>query len=154
MNVQQATNSALMPPHYFLLAIVWAALFHWTVPGPLLIAPPASFAGVIFVVAGIWIASASSQLFARRGTAIRPFETSSVLVTDGWFRYSRNPMYVAMLAILAGVAMLLGTLTPWLSPALLAVVLKKRFVEREEAMLTEQFGDEYLSYKQQVRRWL
>lgn len=154
MNDRHATKSALLPPHFFLLTIVLAALFHWSVPGPTLMSPPFNFAGAILVLAGIWIASSSSQLFAKRGTAIRPFEKSSVLVTEGWFRYSRNPMYVAMLAILAGIAMLLGSTTPWLAAAMLAAVLKYRFVEQEEAMLEEQFGDEYLRYKLKVRRWL
>jgi protein-S-isoprenylcysteine O-methyltransferase Ste14 len=152
MTPQQSQK--LLPPHYFLLTLLAQAGLHWLVPGPLVVPTPGSYAGAILVILGIWIASSSSQLFARRGTAIRPFEKSSVLVTDGWFRCSRNPMYVAMLMINLGIAVLLGSAIAFLPVALLAWVLRNRFIIAEEKMLAEQFGSDFDAYRQKVRRWI
>jgi protein-S-isoprenylcysteine O-methyltransferase Ste14 len=143
-----------LPPHYFLLTLIAQAGLHTLFPMQTLIPTPYSFGGIVLVAAGIWIASSSSQLFARRGTAIRPFEESSVLVTDGWFHYSRNPMYVALLMINLGIALLLGSASAFLPPVLLALVLRNRFIRVEEKMLADKFGAEYSDYCQRVRRWI
>ena len=92
--------------------------------------------------------------FRRAGTTVQPFDSSSVLVTDGLYHISRNPMYLGMVVILGGVALLLGSLTPFGMLLLFAVLINDQFIRREEQILATQFGQDWLEYKAQVRRWI
>lgn len=83
-----------------------------------------------------------------------PFRESSTLMTDGLYRYTRNPIYVSMVVVLIGFAIAWGSLSPWLVPPLFVAILTRRVIRFEEAMLTETFGEAYLAYCSRVRRWL
>jgi protein-S-isoprenylcysteine O-methyltransferase Ste14 len=98
----------------------------------------------------LWVAG----IFDRAGTTIKPFEESSALVTTGPFRVSRNPVYLGMVLGLLGVAVLAGSLSPFLVIPLFAVLIDRRFIQAEEAQLERTFGASYVAYKSQVRRWL
>jgi len=74
--------------------------------------------------------------------------------TRTMFSYSRNPMYLGMLLLTLGVAVLLGRVMPFMVPALLFLVLSVRCVAHEEQTMTGLFGDEYARYCARVRRWL
>jgi protein-S-isoprenylcysteine O-methyltransferase Ste14 len=73
---------------------------------------------------------------------------------DGVFHFSRNPMYLGFILIVLGVAMLLGTLSPWLVFPPFAWILSCFFVRREEMLLAETFGERWQAYKNVTRRWL
>ena len=88
------------------------------------------------------------------GTVISPFDTPTSLVISGPFRFTRNPMYLAMLLILIGGALAWGTVTPFFVPPIMAWLLATRFIAAEEAALTKVFGADYDEYKGRVRRWL
>ncbi|CAN5312383.1 isoprenylcysteine carboxylmethyltransferase family protein [soil metagenome] len=76
------------------------------------------------------------------------------LTTDGPFRYTRNPGYLALAMIYAGIAVLRNTLWPIvLLPAVLFVI-QREVIGREERYLERTFGEEYLNYKASVRRWV
>ena len=85
---------------------------------------------------------------------MRPFEPSTALVEDGPFRFSRNPMHLGMVLVLAGAFILLGSLSPLFVLPAFVWLLHTRFVVREEAHMERHFGDCYLDYKRRVRRWL
>lgn len=92
--------------------------------------------------------------FRRRKTTIIPFQESTELLTGGLYQYSRNPIYLCMVVLLVGLAMALGSLSPWVVPPLFLGVIGHRFIRHEEAMLTTTFGQAYHVYCQRVRRWL
>ncbi|MCB9877806.1 MAG: isoprenylcysteine carboxylmethyltransferase family protein [Planctomycetes bacterium] len=92
--------------------------------------------------------------FVAVGTGLRPFKPATTLVATGAFRWTRNPMYLGMVVCLAGIAVLLGTVTPLLGPPLLFLVLDRHFVRREEVFLRANLGEPYELYCQRVRRWL
>jgi hypothetical protein len=94
------------------------------------------------------------RVFKERGTTVKPFERSTALVTTGVFALSRNKMYLGMVLILLGVAVLLGTAAPFAVFGPFALWLDVRFIRTEERMLAETFGDDWLSYRSRVRRWL
>ncbi len=75
-------------------------------------------------------------------------------MTDGVFRFSRHPIYFGMVLILLGIALALGSLTPFAVPICLAVFIQFAFVVPEEYDMLEQFGDEYRRYKTNVRQWV
>ncbi len=78
----------------------------------------------------------------------------SSLVVDGPFKYSRNPMYLGMVLALTGLALLLGTVTPWLVIPPFVWLMTVLFVRQEEQTMEKQFGSDYLAYKKKVRRWV
>lgn len=143
-----------MPPHFFLVALLASVLLDMLLPYPDFVEPGLRWSGSVPVLIGFWIAVSSSQRFAAAGTTIRPFERSTSLVTGGWFRWSRNPMYLSMIVILLGVGILLGSLQAFPPALILAPVLHYGFIRREEAMLTAEFGVDYEQYRSRVRRWL
>lgn len=98
----------------------------------------------------VWV----DRLFRRAETTILPFKASTALVTHGPFRFSRNPIYLAMALILAAVAWWLGSATPWLVVPLFVFLIRDLFIRPEEDILAETFGEPYRIYRQQVRRWL
>jgi protein-S-isoprenylcysteine O-methyltransferase Ste14 len=76
------------------------------------------------------------------------------LVQDGPFRYSRNPGYLSLAMIYAGIAILRNALWPIRLLPLVLVVTQRELIEREERYLERTFGEEYLAYKRRVRRWV
>lgn len=143
-----------MPPHFFLVALLGSVALDALLPFADFVEPAFRWAGAVPVLLGLWIAVASSRRFAAAGTTIRPFERSTSLVTDGFFRWSRNPMYLSMIVIMLGVGVLLGSVQAFLPAAVLGPVLHYRFIRKEEAMLKTEFGGQYEGYCSQVRRWL
>ncbi len=95
-----------------------------------------------------------SRLFEVHQTAIKPFEESSALVVEGPFTYSRNPMYLGIVLILLGIAVLFGTATPLLVIPPFVWLITTRFIVKEEEALAQRFGQDYAEYKQRVRRWI
>lgn len=85
---------------------------------------------------------------------MKPFEESSALVTHGVFRISRNPMYLGMTLMLLGIALFLGSVTPFLVVIALPVIFDRVFISPEERMLEETFGDQFREYRKRVRRWI
>ena len=144
----------VLPPVYFFAAIAFALLAHFVFPLDVLIPFGWRFAGLGPLAAGTALNIAADRQFKLRGTTVKPFQSSSALVTDGVFGWSRNPMYLGMVLIVAGVAILLGSVTPWIAVAVLAVLLDRVFIAREETMLAGTFGAAFEDYRARVRRWL
>ncbi len=104
-------------------------------------------------IAGLVLLFAAAARFLKAGTNIPTHRPTTALVTDGLYRYSRNPIYVGLTLIYLGLAAAfasLGTLV--LLPAVIAV-LHVGVIRREERYLEGKFGAAYLDYKARVRRW-
>ncbi len=149
----RASSTPLMPPVYFLAGIVVMIGLDLLLPGARILSFPWTMGGVVPVAAGAALALAAARALKRHQTTIKPFEVSASLVTGGVFGVSRNPIYLGMVLILVGVALLLGALTPFAVCAAFAVLLHYRFVRIEERMLAERFGSEWRRYAARVRRW-
>lgn len=143
-----------MPPVWLFNHILAMLAIHRLLPIAVLIAGPLRWLGLVPLAAGLAIVLYSARLFDRIGTTIKPFEESSALLTGGPYRFTRNPMYLGMLLALAGIAILLGTLSPWFALPLFAAIIDWRFIRPEEAMLRERFGAEFDDYARRVRRWI
>jgi protein-S-isoprenylcysteine O-methyltransferase Ste14 len=90
----------------------------------------------------------------RADTPIDPREPVSNLTMDGPFRYTRNPAYLSMTLLYAGIAILRNALWALMLLPLVLFVIRRDQIEREERYLERTFGEEYLRYKAQVRRWV
>jgi protein-S-isoprenylcysteine O-methyltransferase Ste14 len=76
------------------------------------------------------------------------------LTTEGPFRYTRNPGYLCLAMIYMGIAVLRNSLWAILLLPLVALVIQREVIGREERYLERTFGEEYLDYKRRVRRWV
>lgn len=144
----------IVPPIYFLSALILMAALHLFLPVTRLIAPPFTYLGVLLVVLGLGVAVVAARAFDVVGTPVVPFVKSKVLVTDGLYRITRNPMYLGMVLVLFGAWVLFGTLSPVVPIPIFALIIDRNFVQGEERFLEEIFGEPYREYRRRVRRWL
>jgi len=107
----------------------------------------------ILVAGGALLAWATGR-FAKAGTNVPTDLPATILVTDGPYRLSRNPIYVALTLIYIGLAA--SAASAWGLVLLVPLLITMRYgvIAREEAYLAKKFGDTYLTYKTSVRRWL
>jgi len=145
-------RSRWMPPRFFLLYGLAGTLLHFTLGGPVLLRLP--WLGAAVFLAGLALMLWGARSFARAGTTLKPFERTHALVTSGPYRFTRNPMYVGIVAMLLAVALALGTLAPWLATVLLGLTLQLGFVRHEERALAASLGEPYERYRRSVPRWL
>lgn len=115
---------------------------------------PVAYAGIVAVFLGIIMAAMSAAMFKRAGTGIEPFDEATTLVSGGFYRYSRNPMYLGMFLMLTGAAFLMGSIGAVLPVLIFVAIIRNNFVLGEERFLEASFGQQYLDYKSTVRRWL
>jgi len=144
----------LLPPFVFLGALVVMGALYQLAPGPELVPAPWNQVGWVPFGLAVALAFHIKFRFDRLGTPIRPFETSTALVTDGPFAVSRNPIYLGMVVGLAGIGVVLGMAMPFVVIPPFAWFIQRRFIEVEEKMLEDAFGDAYRAYKSRVRRWI
>ena len=144
----------ILPPVYLLAAALLMVGLNYFVPIQTILTAPITYFGVGLIAFGIFIVVWPAATFGKVGTPIKPLEESTQLVTNGMYRITRNPMYLGMVAILLGIAVLFGNITPFVIVPIFAWLIQTRFVKLEEALLAETFGAEYTRYKQQVRQWL
>jgi protein-S-isoprenylcysteine O-methyltransferase Ste14 len=154
MNERAASPRRIYPPIFLLLASLLMIGLHKVAPGRQLVDGPERYWGIVPMGVGVWIAILVNAMFRRAGTTIKPFQESSALVTSGPFRFSRNPIYLGMVVFLAGLGMLLGSLTPLLIVPAFVLLIDRRFIRAEEIMLARTFSADYDQYRQRVRRWM
>ncbi|HGM5488432.1 TPA: isoprenylcysteine carboxylmethyltransferase family protein [Serratia fonticola] len=111
-------------------------------------------AGVL-AVAAVAIMLSASSVFRRAGTTLHPqkFQQVSALLVTGVFRFSRNPVYLGQLLLLAAWGLLLGGIGVWFWWGLFLAYLDRVQIPREEAYLTARFGQDYRAFCERVRRW-
>jgi len=110
--------------------------------------------GVLGFVAWLALDGVAMLRFRGAGTSPNPARPTTALVTSGPYRFTRNPMYLGMAALYIGLALALGVI--WalaLLPVVLAVV-DRRVIPVEERRLERNFGEQYVAYRERVRRWL
>ncbi len=144
----------IFPPFWLLIAVVLMTVLHFVVPLRVLVPMPFSLSGIVFLLTGLSIFGWASRTIFRAKTTIIPFRESSSLVTDGPFRVSRNPIYLAMVLALLGLATLYGSFTPFIVVPAFAMIIDRVFIVAEERMLQTTFDDDYEAYCRRVRRWI
>ena len=142
------------PPLLYLLGLAVGFILHLLAPRSVVPRPLAYVLAIVFLVAGIWLGSWARLHLKRRGTAVDPRRPTTALVTDGPYRYSRNPLYLRVTLLYLGFAFLVNDV--WFLAVLPVVLIVLYFgiISREERYLEAKFGDDYRAYKANVRRWL
>lgn len=96
----------------------------------------------------------ADNLFKEKNISVKPHEPPAELETSGPFRLSRHPMYLGMVLVLLGAAVLLGSLVTFIFPIAFVIAMNLMFIPLEEKNAEEIFGEKYLGYKRKVRRWV
>ena len=111
---------------------------------------------VALVIAGFGVAMAGVAAFRKAKTTIDPFQPdkTTALVSSGIYRVSRNPMYVGMLLVLLGWAVLQGDVLSYLVTLMFIPYMSRFQIEPEERIMRQMFGEEFEAYAGRVRRWI
>ena len=155
--VPDRADFVIFPPVIPYSTLVVACLLQWLEPLGLLVhfgAVLRIVAGAAVFAAGMAMMSAGHRAMSRHGTNVNPLRPTTALVTDGVFRYTRNPLYVGVSIALCGVALVfaLDWVLVLIVPA--CVLLHFAVVRREERYLEQKFGDVYRAYVARVPRYL
>ena len=142
------------PPLTYLLTLLLGLVLDRSLHVPFLPDRVARVLGWPLVGGGMALATWFIRTMRAADTTLDVNKPVSSLVQDGPFRYSRNPGYLSLAMIYAGIAILRSALWAILLLPLLVVVTKRELIEREERYLERTFGEEYLAYKRRVRRWV
>lgn len=146
----------IIPVFQFLIAVVAVVGIIKLVPDlnftfPFQEVIPYFISGLAFLILALSLMS-----FQQAGTTVDPANpnNASNLVTSGVYKYTRNPMYLAMLLLLIGFVVKQGNPVGLLPVIGFVASMTAWQIIPEEDSLTETFGQEYLDFKSRVRRWI
>ena len=142
------------PPLIYVAGFVLGLLLERAFPVFVLPKTPSRVAAVLCIVPWAILTAWSIGLFHRARTSFLPIKPTTTLVVSGPYQFTRNPMYLGLVCLYLGLALWFGMF--WsliLLPAVIALV-QHYVIAREEQYLEREFGEEYLSYKAGVRRWV
>ena len=157
MDADDRPNRIPWPPILLIATIALGIALQWLVPLPWiygLAALEATATGITMIVAAFAIDIWAALVFRSQKTTIMPHQRSASLVTRGPFRFSRNPIYVGNLMVVAGLGMVLSNLWLLIATPVLGLALHKLAILREERHLEALFGDQWRDYSTRVRRWI
>ena len=151
----QPDNAGVIAPPPLIFAGVLAVAFalDWLFGGPDLDFLRMLTAIVLLIGGGALIFAAGAR-FSAASTNIQPTKPVTALVTSGIYRYTRNPMYLGMALIYAGVGLLADSTIVLAGLPIALIITHYGVITREERYLEGKFGDEYRAYKNIVRRWI
>ena len=112
--------------------------------------------GIFTIIVGLVCILSAINLFKKYKTTITPLNPSSAtnLITNGIYKFSRNPMYLGMLLILAGISIMVNPIGGLLLMLIFLNYINKFQIIPEEKAMADLFKDEFLEYKEKVRRWI
>jgi len=151
---RRLTRVRLDALQWLLLALVTMVALHVFAPLARVVPRELFWAGAAVAIAGLLLSNVAAIRLRRAGTPLESDLTPTVLLTDGLFSWSRNPVYLGMLLLLAGQATMLGTGGALLAWPAFWLWLHWRFIVAEERVLHATFGEAYAQYRSRVRRWL
>ncbi len=151
---EDTSNAITLPPFVYLGFLAVGLAADLALPYPLLPNAVQFPLGAVIIVASFAILPFAFFRFRAAGTSVHVHQPTTAIITDGAYRFSRNPMYLAMTLLIAGIGVAVDGiwLIAMLAPTL--IVMHYGVIVREERYLEAKFGEEYLKYKRAVRRWI
>ena len=142
------------PPLIYLAALVFGLLLNRRSPTTFLPRTIARLLGWPLLGGGVLLAGWFEWAMRHADTPSNPYKPVSHIATEGPLRYTRNPAYLSMTMMYTGIASLANALWAIILLPVALLVIQRGVIEREERYLEHKFGEEYLSYKARVRRWI
>ncbi len=142
------------PPFIYLIALAIGLLVDWLYPVQVFPTPFAIGIGLLLIAAAGPIMISALRAFSRAKTTFDVRKPTSAIVTNGPYRFSRNPGYVSLTLLYGGIACLVNSLWVLLMVVPTVTVMHFGVIKREERYLEAKFGDEYREYKTTVRPWV
>jgi protein-S-isoprenylcysteine O-methyltransferase Ste14 len=143
------------PPFIYGVFFLLGLVLEYVLPIPVLLPNmTAWFTGWIISVASLFFVVPAMRSFHSVRTSMMPFRHASSLVTHGVYGMTRNPMYLSLLLLYAGISIFLNLLWPIVLAPALIVAMDRLVIVKEEAYLMRRFGEEYRRYRARVRRWI
>ncbi len=153
-SAKDAPGVVAKPPLIYVAGLLLGLALDYVFPIAVLPNTVQYVAGFAMIGVSALLAASVLRRFKRAGTNIDVHKPTTAIVTEGPFRYSRNPAYVALSLLYAGIGIAADSL--WVLGLLIPVLIIMRYgvIQREERYLERKFGEDYLRYKRAVRRWL
>ncbi len=145
----------LPPPVWALAYVLLAAAISWKLDWPKMPGFPLPLLGIALATVPWILPVWAVMVFRREGTEINP--TSPInrkLIAFGPYRYTRNPMYLGLVVVTLGIAVLIGALPMFLAPIAVFATANWIHIPYEEVKMRRQFGSDYDDYVARVRRWV
>lgn len=141
------------PPFYIIGCPIYSFMSYWLFPSFKIVLYPYNLIGIVLIIGGWQIMMKAHKLFTKKATSFR-LEKSAALITDSSFKFTRNPMYLGSLLIITGLSIFFGNVTNFISPVLFFMGINFICIPLEEKLLEKSFRNEYVIYKNRVRRWI
>jgi protein-S-isoprenylcysteine O-methyltransferase Ste14 len=142
------------PPLIWLVNAVISVLVHLFVRVPILSYSICLICGIVLSILAPTLALSALITMKSAGTNVDPAKPALTIVRAGPFRFTRNPMYLALCLVQVALGFFLNDWITLLFVVPLALIFHYGVVLREERYLTAKFGAPYLQYKREVRRWI
>lgn len=154
-DTEKTAGVLVRPPILYLGALVLGLVLDQVLsPAVSLSSAPVMVSGAVFLGLGLLILIIAARRFALAKTPVPTNLPTTHLVTEGLYRFSRNPIYAALTLIYLGLALLFRSWGALLLLPVVLIVMRYGVIAREERYLSERFGESYRAYQQRVRRWL
>lgn len=143
-----------LSPRVFYIFIILSIGLHFLLPIKQIIFLPFSFFGIIVILFAFILNIWGIKTLQSQHTTIEFYDPSTNLATSGPYRFSRNPVYLSGVILLFGLSILLGSVITFVFPIALILILDRVYIPLEEKKLKKAFGEDYLHFRQNVRRWI
>jgi protein-S-isoprenylcysteine O-methyltransferase Ste14 len=110
--------------------------------------------GLLVVAVGVGVTFFASAIFQARETTKKPWGEPTTFVAQPPYTWTRNPMYLGLTTVLFGLAIFFSSIAMLLAPAVFFAVIDRLVIPREEGTMERLFGQDYVAYKDRVRRWI
>lgn len=142
------------PPVLLLIHIIGVYLLNRFLPLPFAFPKFLVWVGYALVLIGFGLAFSAAIRFMQARTTLDPHGSVSAIVTDGIYRFTRNPIYLGFVGMLIGFPFIFRTYWGLILSPIFIVLMNILVIQHEEAYLEKKFGEPYTSFKSRVRRWL
>ena len=156
MQTTEQDNAGVIapPPFIYLGGLILGLFIQKQLPLRLSRRKRRPFLGTLLIGAGFTLGFTAFRTMREAETPPDPRQPVTTIVTSGPFQLSRNPIYLSMALLYSGIAVLTDALWPMLLLPFVLHIMNRGVIDREERYLERKFGDKYMEYKRQVRRWL
>ncbi len=154
MHTSEQATVHVPPPLLYLVMLALGWVLSAMFPTPSLIGGLSWIIGALLAAGGLAIGALAFAAMRRASESPNPTVPTRSLVVSGPYRFTRNPLYVAMTLVYAGIAVAINSIWALALLVVVLILMDRTVIASEERYLHAQFGDAYAQYRARVRRWL